>query len=489
VIPRLRLSRYDRTWTELFKATQTLRPLRVMVDVELMTADSAIDWTPEAVLTGFLTHEDIELWRYADGGPPPGTPTLNWPGGPEYAIGWVAATTATPGGLISHDLVWSDGKTATAGAITGNGVDVASRDTSTTAYASLTPAEASVRRTADAVAACAAQELKADIYVTNRSYLHALNWSLAGGVTFCSPSEALTLVSLYLRSQGEFLIWKDPTGTGSERFNKGLFYWVGARELLPAGWRWFAACVAHDQAHGSDDLIYLGGALFQRLIRALQARDGLLCAMNRIQDNDVAENALTALDTCLVFLMGALDAAARVAHHVLLLPPADLYKAGWQGHRNWLKHVAATAPDLAAVVGPGTIGLDTLTILRLLRNTVHAAGLKALAVSHGGAREETLVGLPRADRAEILAAADRRGGREAWGLREVLPGELHADPGLLLERLLPAVSQLLNELMTATPVERLGGVALKPDDFLPPAGDHQPFAARERQSIRWQLGL
>ena len=43
--------------------------------------------------------------------------------------------------------------------------------------------------------------------------------------------------------------------------------------------------------------------------------------MNCRQDNNIAEDALTALDICLVFLMGALDAAARVAHRVLGLPP------------------------------------------------------------------------------------------------------------------------------------------------------------------------
>lgn len=140
-------------------------------------------------------------------------------------------------------------------------------------------------------------------------------------------------------------------------------------------------------------------------------------------------------------------------------------------------------------VAPGTLGVDTLTILGLLRNTVHRAGLKVLAIARGSARQETLVGLPCTDSAEILAVADRRGGRDAWGLREALLGELHADPGLLLEGLLPAVTELLNDLMTATPVETMTGVALKPADSLPPDGDDQPFALRARQSIRWQLGL
>jgi hypothetical protein len=50
---------------------------------------------------------------------------------------------------------------------------------------------------------------------------------------------------------------------------------------------------------------------------------------------------------------------------------------------------------------------------------------------------------------------------ERGGLRELLPGRLHAEPGVLLERLLPAVIELLNELMTGTLVGTLSGVSLK----------------------------
>lgn len=42
----------------------------------------------------------------------------------------------------------------------------------------------------------------------------------------------------------------------------------------------------------------------------------------------------------------------------------------------------------------------------------------------------------RCDGEQVLAAADRSGGREALGLREVRPGRLHADPAIFLERLL-----------------------------------------------------
>jgi hypothetical protein len=401
----------------------------------------------------------------------------------------VTVTPEPEGGFVSHRVTWANGESTGHSAIHGDGILVVRNDTRTVAYVSLGPDEAQERRSADGLAALTAQSLKADLFITRREYLLRVTSRLAQGVSFCTPLEALALIGLYLRAQGTFLIGKDPGSKSTYTFNQGLYYWVGARELLPAGWRWYKACVDHDrEAHGPNELTYLGGAVFQRVARTLRARDDLQRAMNQPQDNDVADDALTALDTCLVFLMGAIDAAARIAHAVLALPPEDARNAGWQKNQ-WIHAVAAQVPELSAVVAAKTPGRDALTILRLLRNTVHAAGLPALAVGGPGQRQETLVGLPSTDASRILAAADRQGGHEAWGLRELLPERLHADPGVLLERLLPAVIELLNSLMAATPVEQLSGVSLQPEDLFPPPGQNQAFGKRERLSIRWQLGL
>jgi len=489
-MPRLRLSHQDRSWPELFKPAHVLRKLRVMVDVGILDGDPAA-WTIENLLAGFLTHEDVESWRYGDNGPPPETRKLTSPAGVQAAAGWAVATPAPLGSFATHAVVYASGDVVSRTWLSDETVWAASLDTRSRAYSALEPAEAVTRRSADALAARVAQEVKADLFITDREYLHKVTGPLGRGVTYCLPAGALALASLYLRAQGEFLVWKDPHGS-SATFNKGLFYWVGARELLPAGWRWFSACVEHAHSLGTDqgldELVYLGGAVFQRITRVLQARDDLLRAMNRRQDNDVAEDALIALDTCLIFLMGAVDATARVAHRVLGLPPAGSHQAKWQ-NPSWLNTVAAAAPELASVVAVDAPERDALTILRLLRNSVHETGLTAMGIGLGARRQGTLVGLPSADRERILAAADRLGGRTEWGLRELIPGRLHAEPDFLLERLLPAVIELLNELMEATPVENLSGVSLTPEKHSPPRDRNSPFGERERSSVRWQLGF
>jgi hypothetical protein len=136
-------------------------------------------------------------------------------------------------------------------------------------------------------------------------------------VAVARPADALTLVSLDLRWRGEYYVWASADGRDTSKFNRGLFYWVGTRELLPAGWRWFSACIEHDAAVGSDNLTSLGGSVFQRVSRACSQRDALHRALSRLQDNDIAADALAALDSTSLMLSAALDATARVAHRRL----------------------------------------------------------------------------------------------------------------------------------------------------------------------------
>ena len=91
---------------------------------------------------------------------------------------------------------------------------------------------------------------------------------------------------------------------------------------------------------------------------------------------------------------------------------------------------------------------------------------------------------------EVLTAMDLLGGRLAWGVEQAGSTRHLADPGMLLDHLLPSVAQLLDDLMAAMPFETLGGVRLTEQDCQPPPIEpHRAFGGRGRQSIRWQLGL
>lgn len=333
-----------------------------------------------------------------------------------------------------------------------------------------------------------ANAIGADIFITNRPYLHAMSWKLADGVTFLDIDEALPTLGLYLRAHQMYVTSRSPDRRGTSTMNRGLFFWVGTREQLPSAWRWFAACVQHSTGGVGDNLLYLGQSVLQRVERALQVRDEVHVGLNKPQNNDTADEALSSMDVVLLLLMGAVDATARVAHQVLGLS-SQPYLAAWQRNA-WITEVTAATPSLGALFQPGTNELHAHTILRLLRNSIHGEALQALGVGSGRQRERTLVSLPASEEPALRAAFNALGGLSNWGVEELIPGRLHFDPGVLLEQLFPRVLAMLNAIMDETPVESLAHVALRPEDSAPPTGPHSgAFMEVNRQSIRWQLGL
>jgi hypothetical protein len=505
VIPRLKMAQHSRpgsgSWPSvderqakpLFLGRQPFRKVVVLVDSAVLEPRGESAWSKEWLLAGLLTVETVECLRYADDGPPAGAKRHSDDIFGDWVIGWAVLGPEEQGGLMGHRSVqWStDDKSVSDSAIIGDAPHAAAADDRTGAYSELDADVASARRRKDALAAKVAETVEADIFITERPYLYEATWAIADGVTYCDLDDALRVIGLYLRSQGSFITSRDPAGRGTHTMNRGLYYWVGTRELLPSAWRWFSACFQHSRSGGDERLVFLGQSVLQRVQRALQVRDELHIALNKPQNNDTADEALSSLDIVLLLLMGAVDATARVVHSVLEIS-SSAYGAGWQKSR-WLADVSAKVPSIGGLFAASTSETHTLTILRLLRNSIHGEALPSLAVGQSGRRDRTLVGLPASEQTELLAAFTALGGEAAWGVEQHIPGRMHADPGILLEQLLPRVLRMLNEIMDATPVERLSGVSLQPSDIevpVAPAGSYSdPFNEINRQSIRWQLGL
>jgi hypothetical protein len=328
----------------LFEERPSLRKLVVLADDDLLASPSDATLSPGVVLTGLLTHPYVTLLRYRDGGPPSDTPRREY--GPPVARqsaaeGWAELEPEERAGI--RGLVYTRASGVTHAGVLGSRTVFARRDISSPAYANLDPTDAADRRERDALALGVAEAAHADLLITQRPYLLAEGLRPLG-VTVCTPSEALAIVGLYLRSQNAYVIWRGSEGIGSFGMNKGLYYWVGTRELLTAAWRWFTACVQESHGSGDGTLLDLGQSLLTRVQRVLEARDRFHRVFNLPQNNDAASEALTGLDSALVLLMGAVDSSARVAHLVLGLP-GDARNAGWQRSRIWLPQVAAAEPQ------------------------------------------------------------------------------------------------------------------------------------------------
>jgi hypothetical protein len=456
----------------------------VVIDDDLLSHASDGGHDEVSLLAGLLGHPYFVLYRYADEGPPGDAPRRHLEHFGEYVPGWIAV-----GARRAEDDVQpvSVGRETGVlqGGIFGNATNVAGGDSEASAYGDLPEEEARARRERDAIAVQACGVADADLFITRREYLQVVSWDLARGIVVVSPEDALPLIGLYLRSQREYLVSRSLDGRWTSRLDDGLFFWVGTRELLPAGWRWFSGLVVA----GADDerLVYLGQSAFQRVQRALRSRDDALRALQQEPNNNTAEEALASLEVILLELMGALDVAARVAHLALGIDGSP-YRAAWHRRWSWREAVEAACPELGALVAQGTDNAALLRILSALRNSVHGAALDTLGVSEGLRRTDRyLVGLPHDDAVTILEAMDQLGGRDSWGVEELVPDRFHLDPGDLIDRMLVESIALLDALMQATPVDRIQGVAPEDVDVGPP--NDAPFDEITRRSVRLQLGL
>lgn len=467
----------------LFAARRPLRKLMVLVDSRLMDGLDHSELSPESLLAGLLTGDLIDSFLYSDEGPPDDIPRKVVGGA--AVPGWATrAQNPKPG---EWPVSWSTSTSVGFGAVIDRLPEIAARDEANTAYVDLGPTAASERRRADAYGVEVARAMHADLFITDRTYLLQAKPGTGRGINTMSVRDALAIVGLYLRTQGVFQSWSSPDGKFIVRTSKGGFFWIGARELLPSGWRWLAGCGQHARGGGDESIPPLCHSTFQRFQRALETRDRVHIALNRPHSRDAAEDALAALDVVLLLLMGALDATAAVAHRVLQIQESP-ERAGWQ-YPKWLKQVATRAPALAGLLEPGTDHERALTVLRLLRNSVHGESLNPLTVRRRD-HDRTLVQMPPSHQARLMAVFAALGGPSMWGVEETIPGAIHADAGVLVEQLLTRVLVVLNAVMDATPVEQLGHVKLRPVDHGPPeVKGYQPFAERERLGVRWQLGL
>lgn len=473
--------------SQLFLARNSLRKLVVMCDADVLPDTSTSStgvMTTERQLESILALPLIKRFFFAGGNLPGDVTPTRMVGSTSLHQDWIVLDPGSQEGNWCAVYPIENGYAM--GGVLGNAPVIAANDGSSGAYDDLPPEDAAHRRHDDALACqIAGQGLGADLFITNRPYPLRREGFIRAGTTVCTAEEALGLIGLYLRTQGDFHLWKGFS------FNRGLFYWVGTREILNQAWRWFHACVQHSGAAGDDSLMLLGGSLLQRFDRALEQRDKVLVSLSQPQNNDLRDDALHGIDVILLYFMAAVDVAARVAHRTLQIS-GDEYTASWQNKRRggWWEKVNAAEPQLAAVVGSGTTGADVLTVVRLLRNSVHGAALQGVAYVEGSQPQQTLVGLPADQEADLLAAMDRLGGRSSWGANSVLPGRTHVDPASVLDRLFEYVPTLLNELMEKTPVEQLQGVAITPADCLPPTGEiSNPFSPLLSGCVRRLLGL
>lgn len=479
------------TTKNIFERRKPLRKLTVMIDQELLDettkADHAATPTKVILLKSLLYHELVECYRFVEDVPPDTAEAVSSPytGARPAYIGYVVLYTDNFEGYWPVTYTLGE-KSITSAGVSGNFYEVARDDIADQTYDGI---DAAQKRQSDMLALQVAQQsLEADLYITNRPYLYTKSRLVLGrGVTVCTPDDAITAISLYLRTQGEFIV-----PTGEKKFtmtlNRGMFYWVGIRELLPEAWRWFSACVYHSSGIKDDRLSYLAGAVMSRMQRALELRDQVHMAIDSETNNDINDDALGALDNLLICLMGAIDASAGVAHYILGFQKNKSRDAAWQ-NVGWLKQVANACPELAKIVAKDTSSRHTLTILSNLRNSIHGEPIHGITKQDSD-KTETIIALPKDKEKVVLKSMNVLGGHASWGVNQLTKNFNEVNPGILVDRIFEEVIILLNDIMRHTPVDRLSHIEKANKSNKPPDDKFgEPFSEWDRTTIRWQLGF
>lgn len=302
--------------------------------------------------------------------------------------------------------------------------------------------------------AAASDEMDADGFVTRRSYL--LGSTHPRDPVAFLPDEGFALVGLVRRARGNSSLGRDMMDL---RLGGSTYHFVLERELLRDAWPWFSAIVSSGIANHDDSLVYLGQTARERFTRVLQIRDRLQFAAKGEPTRTRGDEVVFQLETLLMFLSAAYDAAARVAHVVYF--GSDYNNAGWRRER-WRERLRELDPTLAAIADDDTRGGALLQIVGSLRNTIHGEGLRTEERRRSGEQPAQLVRVaPKEAQRLKRLLAEIQADPTTWGLQEDRHHmSLLADR--FVEALIPEATALLNELMAATDVQRLPGGAGAP---------------------------
>ena len=160
----------------VFERREPYRKFRVLIDAHLLAGAEPFAAMPtvKEVLTALLKSPNVQYWRYADDGPDAHAPSRSVRGH-SVIDGWVVVNEREDvGWLVSYPT--GPGRSTTSGVI-GDAVDFAVQDWNTDAYRDLSPAEARARHRSDCLAAQVAQQaVTADLFITERPYVHAAKW-------------------------------------------------------------------------------------------------------------------------------------------------------------------------------------------------------------------------------------------------------------------------------------------------------------------------
>ncbi len=365
------------------------------------------------------------------------------------AIGWTVVT-VTDDQMVPYEISWT----------TETSVSSAALFTDQVLTARMTlEQEQGMADERNALLIAVAQEVGADLLVTERAPLLDTRLLERGNCQVVGPADALALVALYLRAAGEFITAK--LDGWSFTATRTRFYQQMAEAHLPS----LADFVR--RAGGSVSAARLLTVLSRaRTLFAVRDRIALLTSEPATEDN--AEEISLTFTHALVDMVAFHDVLARIVNEFLELPETDRQWIKWQNQR-WRERATREFAELAALWSADGYASNVNQALRDMRNEIHdvAPSIVPFKDVDGAAR----VGLAfHVDvGTKVTMSLDRISQGRNYGVRQAFADGHLVDPHLFYEFVLPwmlhSVEDILGALVRRLP-ERASSeqTSLLPDD-------------------------
>ena len=466
----------------LFQREVAMRPFRIMLDWDYLRQDHNARLLE--YLLEFSSNELIEAYWYSRDDPPPHLQRISTPVAESAVEHWVVNLESR----WSHvgEIVYGANETFTRVEFSLDDWRFRLVDSNTVKAFAVENGNDAQSIDQDTRAILSAEAIQADVFVTSRHYLLNHPYKLSNEVTILDLSATLPLVGLHSRLRGYYLIQK--AKYIHERCSAWLFFRVAAQHLIPILRPFRHWCNKLAKQRSDDRYLFLIQSLQQRISWTLSSRDRLLGVLATPQQNQSQEDSVSLVTEISLWLMGALDASALLAHLIFGLRSNERF-AGWQSTK-WLVEVTHHRPQLSSLFETKSEGHNTLLIIREIRNCIHAEALGTMGYQRNGSPLESLVTLPPMKRPSIIEAMDLLGGRDKWGARSLQGNEVLLHPGVLIETLLPQAFDLIENVL-ALLLPNLDHI-FEADNDSDSLSSLQPsrmlFSNAGGQRLLWQLG-
>ncbi|WP_220300044.1 hypothetical protein [Microbacterium jejuense] len=206
-----------------------------------------------------------------------------------------------------------------------------------------------------------AHEIGVDILITERKAVLDTEFEDRGNCRFAPPLVALSLIALYLRSAGEYILAASSGFIGTA--HRRGFYDRAASRAIPS----------------LDTFIGLAGesvsatrllTITRRARALIEARDRLALLLSEPSTDDVADAAEATFTHALVDMVAFHDLLARVVNEMLPSPEPLAFRAKWQQEK-WRAAAIAAFPELHDAWRDDGFAMLLNKALRALRNEIH----------------------------------------------------------------------------------------------------------------------